>query len=92
MACGPFSFSVDVGLYATYVTWLLGCELRVRSETHFVRTKNGYGPKRIFSVPRFRTISGPWLAIVAPWAKANRELNNLPGFQVLSRLKLLIGA
>jgi len=62
---------------------LLGCELRVRSETYFIRTKNGYGPKRDYSVPRFCTTSGPWLATVAPsWAKANRELNNLLRFSV----------
>ena len=63
----------------------LGCELQVRSETQFIQTKNGYGPKRMFSVPRFRTTSGQ--RAVASYCgsflgKSQQKFNNELGFSV----------
>jgi len=37
---------MGMGKWHGQMAWYLGFELRARSETHFIRTKNGYGPKR----------------------------------------------
>ena len=47
----------------------------------------GHGPKRKFSLPRFRTISGPWLAIVAPYrAKKSDKTPQLATVTILRSL------